>query len=161
MHRNIRIWIVIFGLVVVGMFGFAYMKQQEIKNEAGSPAGDTNTLAATPYDYITRIDAKHFFEDGTHTLVGSIDMPTPCDLVEVTNVLIAESYPEQVTVEFSVINNADTCTQVITPQRFLVTFDAFEEASIDAHFMGRDVDLNLIPPAPGESPDDFELFIKG
>lgn len=87
-------------------------------------------------------------------------MPTPCDLLN-TEVTIMESYPEQVVVDFSVINNADVCAQVVTAQRFKVEFSAAEEASISARFMGRDIELNLIPAAEGELPEDFEVFIKG
>ena len=64
-------------------------------------------------------------------------------------------------VDFDVINNADMCAQVITDQRFSVSFDASEEARISAKLEGRQVELNLIPAAEGETPDDFELFIKG
>ncbi|MCA9362393.1 hypothetical protein KC906_03375, partial [Candidatus Kaiserbacteria bacterium] len=70
-------------------------------------------------------------------------------------------FPEQVVVDFSVINNAESCAQVVTAQRFMVDFQASSEASISARFMGRDIDLNLIPAAEGETPEEFELFIKG
>jgi len=113
-----------------------------------------------PYADITRIDAKHYLIDGMHTLVGEVLMPTPCDLLEST-AQVMESYPEQVIVDFSVINNAEMCTQVVTAQRFKVDFSASPEAVIRARFMGRDVELNLIPAAAGEKPEDFELFIKG
>ena len=75
--------------------------------------------------------------------------------------MIAESFPEQVTVDFKVINNAEACTQVITPQRFKVEFDASENASMRARLNGRNIELNLIPAAEGETPDEFEIFIKG
>ena len=87
-------------------------------------------------------------------------MPTPCDLLE-SSAVVAESFPEQIMIDFSVLNNAEFCSQVITPQRFKVTAPASEKATFSAKFMGRDVELNLIPAEPGEVPDDFELFIKG
>jgi len=111
--------------------------------------------------YIERIDAVHFYEDGTHTFVGEIDMPTPCDLLDVSGVVM-ESFPEQILLEFEVISeDADLCAQVITPQRFMVEVAASEEATVEATLMGRSVELNLHEPQPGETPDDFELFIKG
>ena len=109
---------------------------------------------------ITRIDAKHFFVNGVHTLAGVIPFPTPCDLLEVT-AQVAKSLPEQVSVNFSVINTAKTCEQAITMQRFKVTAQASEGAQFTAFFMGRPVELNLIPAEKDETPESFELFSKG
>lgn len=109
-----------------------------------------------------RIDAKHFFIDGTHTVVGEMVMPTPCDLLTV-EADVAESDPEQVTLRFEVVNNSEdgACAQVLTPQRFKVSFDAREDAVINATYGGNPVVLNLIAAQEGETPDDFEVFIKG
>lgn len=157
-QRAIVMAIVLFMLIVAGMFTFAVMKQRELSTP---PATDTAPATTTfPYPQITRIDAKHFFADGVHTIAGSVVLPTPCDLLE-SSATVMESYPEQVRLEFSVINTAEFCAQVETEQRFLVTATASPEATFSATFMGRAVELNLIPAGPGESPDDFELFIKG
>lgn len=113
------------------------------------------------FAHIDRISAVHFFDDGSHTFAGEIDMPTPCDLLEV-DAVVMESFPEQIRLEFSVISeDTDLCAQVITPQRFMVQVDASEEATVTAELMGRSVELNLREAQPGETPDDFELFIKG
>lgn len=159
MNRQLVIWlVVIFAVVIGGMFVYAYYASE---NLATDPQTEEQTEEeTTPYDHITRVDAKHFFIDGTHSVVGEVTMPTLCDLLE-ADATVAESMPEQVTINFNVINNSDVCAQVETPQPFRVDFDASEEASIDAKFMGRDIELNLVPPAEGETPDDFELFIKG
>lgn len=151
--------IVLFALIVVGMFTFAFMKKSEIQEEA---TADTVEQSApdVKYAFITRVDAKHYYIDGVHTLVGEIPMPTPCDLLE-ASVIVAESFPEQIMVDFTVLNNAEFCTQAITPQRFKVTAPASEQATFSARFMGRSIELNLIPPEEGEVPADFELFIKG
>lgn len=87
-------------------------------------------------------------------------MPTPCDLLESSS-RVMESYPEQVAIDFNVINTADVCAQVVTEQRFMTSFTASEAATIRAMFMGRAIELNLIPAAEGETPEDFELYIKG
>lgn len=158
-NRKAVVAVIIFALIIVGMFLFAYLKRSEI----ATPTNDQTTVPvspSTPYDSITRIDAKHFFINGEHTLVGEITMPTPCDLLNWTS-RVAESSPEQVMVNFDVVNNAEVCTQVQTQQRFKVTFKAGEDAVIKATLEGRAVELNLIPPAAGETPEDFELFIKG
>ncbi len=157
-QKTIAVIIVLFSIVIAGMFGFAFMKKTEISNE--QPADHEQTQNDARYASITRIDGTHYYIDGVHTVVGEVPMPTPCDLLE-ANALIAESYPEQITLDFTVINNASFCDAQVTPQRFKVSATASEEALFQARFMGRDVELNLIPAAPGEVPEDFEIFIKG
>lgn len=157
-QRIIVISIALFVLIVAGMFGFAYLKKAEIAQEQDVPQEEPQEEVA--YASITRIDAKHFFIDGVHTLVGEIPMPTPCDLLE-ADAFVAESFPEQITVNFNVINTAEFCAQQITPQRFKVSATASEQATFKALFMGREVELNLIPPALGETPENFEVYIKG
>lgn len=159
-QKSIILIIVVFILLVIGMFIFASLKKTELTDltpPTEVPVGESEDV---PYAYIDRIDAKHFYLDGKHSIVGEIEMPTPCDLVD-TSVSVAESMPEQVTIDFTVVNTAETCIQVITPYRFRVDFDASAEAVIKARFMGREVILNLLPAGEDETPEDFELFIKG
>jgi len=151
--------VVIFLLVVAGMFTFATLKKTEIQEEVIADTQEQPS-AEVKYASITRVDAKHYYIDGVHTLAGEIAMPTPCDLLEV-NALVMESYPEQIAIDFDVINNAQFCDQIITAQRFKVSAPASSEATFSAKFMGREVDLNLIPAGEGETPEDFELFLKG
>jgi hypothetical protein len=159
-NKSITIAVAIFVLLILGMFIFAYLKKSELRDETPVLRDDEEQKEAGPYDYIDRIEAKHFYSDGTHTLVGEVAMPTPCDLLT-WDTFIAESFPEQVRIDFTVINNAEVCTQVVTPQRFKVEFDASESAVIRGRLEGRDIELNLIPASEEETPDDFEIFIKG
>ena len=157
-QKTIIMCIALFILIVAGMFGFAYLKKAEVA--APAPQEETQGEEEVKYASITRITAKHFFEDGVHTIAGEIPMPTPCDLLE-ADAIVMESFPEQVSLNFNVVNNAEFCAQQITPQRFKVSATASENATFSANFMGRSVELNLVPPAEGETPEDFELFIKG
>ena len=159
-QKSIILIVTLFVMIVVGMFVYAYLKQSELEQVEMVENAETAAVESVPHADITRVDAKHYLIDGTHTLVGEINFPTPCDLLEAESVVM-ESYPEQVIIDFSVINNAENCIQVATAQRFKVDFRASDEATITARFMGRDIDLNLIPAAEGELPEDFELFIKG
>lgn len=146
----------LFVVLVAGMFTYAYLKRAELSDlDPLMPAVATTT----PYG-ITRIDGKHFFINGVHTIVGEISLPTPCDLLT-TNARVAESMPEQVTFLFSVLNNSEACAQVVTAARFKVSANASEMASLSASFMGSSVDLNLVEASLGETPESFELFIKG
>lgn len=158
-HKAISISLALFVIIVAGMFGFAYLKKQEMR-QAQVPQEEQKPGERVLYADVTRITAKHFFVDGVHTLVGEVPMPTPCDLLE-TNAIVAESFPEQVTIDFTVLNTAETCIQQVTNQRFQVTATASKDATFSARFAGRSVELNLVPAVPGEKPEDFELFIKG
>lgn len=151
--------VLLFVLIIIGMFTFSFLKKHDLATTPEPVATSTDTNVG-PYATITRVDAKHFFQDGLHTLVGEITLPTPCDLLEAT-ASVAESMPEQVTIDFNIINNADNCTQVLTTQRFKVEVTASSEAKFTARLMGRPIELNLVPPTPGETPEEFELFIKG
>lgn len=157
-QKAIVICIALFILIVAGMFGFAYLKKSEVTPQV---TDDTKQgEEQVKYASITRITAKHFYIDGVHTLAGEISMPTPCDLLE-ADAKVMESSPEQIAVDFNVINNAEFCAQQVTPARFKVSAAASPDATFRATFMGREVELNLVPAAEGESPDDFEIYQKG
>lgn len=145
-------------VIIIGMFVFTYYKKSEMNQLENIPTTrtDTNTL----YGDITRIDAKHFFQNGTHTIVGEMQMPTPCDLLN-WNTRILDGKPQSVIIDFTVVNHTDTCAQVVTTQRFRVSFNADEHAVIQATLEQRKIDVNLIPAKDGETPDDYELFLKG
>ncbi len=150
--------IIIFLVLVAGMFAFAYLKQVQLTSE--EVVAPEVTEPEVVYPSVERIDGKHYFIDGLHTVVGEIALPTPCDLLE-AKADVLNGVPETVTITFNVINNADTCAQVITMQRFSVSATATSDAVFKANFMGREIPLNLIPAAKGEKPEEFELFIKG
>ncbi len=155
------IGVLVFAVVV--MFGAAYFMSNG--DEPSDEAGGEEQVAGEDehderYSFIESVTAKQFYEDGTHTFAGELTMPTPCDLLEV-EAEVAEAAPEQVHLSFTVVNTAEACAQVMTEQRFMVSVDAGEDASVTADLMGREIDVNLVPPEPGETPDDFELFIKG
>ena len=157
-QRTIVIAVALFILIVAGMFTFAFMKKNELVEQ--EPVVEDEAQEEVEYASVTRITGKHYFIDGVHTIAGEIPMPTPCDLLEVEAVVM-ESMPEQVAFDFTVINNAEFCAQVVTPQRFMVSATASEVATFSATFMGRPVELNLVPAGEEETPEDFELFIKG
>jgi len=157
-NKHILRAIIVLVLIIAGMFVFAYIKRTELAQPELNPV--SKTTQESPYNNITRIDAKHFFFEPTHTIVGEIVMPTPCDLLN-WDTRIQESSPETVIIDFDVVNHSETCAQIVTAQRFKITFDAHKDATIRATFEGRAVDLNLIPASSGESPDEYELFIKG
>lgn len=153
--RTIILIITLFALIVIGMFTYTYIKKSEISQ---IPTAEVPVVKEDPLGI--NIDAKHFFIDGVHTFVGEMTMPTPCDLLEVNSVA-QESYPEQIRLDFTVINNSKSCEQIATNQRFMVSAKASSEAKVSATYLGNPAIINLIPAGPGETPDEFEIYIKG
>jgi len=150
--------VIILSVVVVSGIIFWSLWSGRTVNVIEEPASQVETPLKAPDKIII---AKHQFKDGAHTIVGEIDMPTPCHLLD-WETIIAESFPEQVTINFkSVYNSADVCAQVVTPQRFKITFEASENAVISATLDGKKIILNLIEAPKDEDLDDFEIFIKG
>jgi hypothetical protein len=148
-------------IVVIGaLFGASFfLSDKDVGDSTEFKIDDGNNgpdVAVPP----TTITAKHQFADGTHFVAGEIELPTPCHILE-HEVFVAESFPEQVTINFSMTTQAEACVQVITPARFLVQFDASERATIETTLNGNRAILNLIDADPGENLEDFDLFIKG
>lgn len=156
-NKTIVFIIVGFSILVLGMFGLSYIQKQKSLTDVlpVSPVATTTD----PYQ-ISRIEAKHFFRDGVHTIVGEVTMPTPCDLLT-TGARVAESMPEQVTYEFSVINTTTDCEVKPTKQRFSVAAKASDQANLAATFKGVPVALNMVEAGADETPESYELFIKG
>jgi hypothetical protein len=148
---------IIFLLVIGGMFGYAALKRAEL-NKPHVVVPQTPEVEDASQ---MRVNAVHFFKDGTHTVVGDLMVPTPCDLIQ-AEAIVAESMPEQVTIQLTTINNDDTCAQVMTLQRFRVEFEASMQATIRATLDGKGVLLNLRDAEPGTEPDKLEdLYFKG
>ncbi|MES2749520.1 MAG: hypothetical protein V4606_03945 [Patescibacteria group bacterium] len=147
-----------FLLLIGGLFGLSYIQKQALE----SPEPTSTTTAATSTDpyQITRIEAKHFYRNGVHTIVGEVTMPTACDLLTADS-RVAESMPEQVTFAFIVVNTTTDCEQKPTKQRFSVAAQASDQASLAATFQGVPVALNLVEAGADETPESYELFIKG
>ena len=135
-QRDIVLVCVLLAAIVLGMFTYTYLERKNVPVEEVSVVDPAPNAVPS---YISRIEAKHFFEDGTHTIVGEVMMPTPCDLLTY-EATIAEAFH----MEFG-----------------LASASASAEATQRATFNGQPIELNMIEAAAGETPESFELFIKG
>jgi len=134
----IAIIIVIIGLVV----GFLYLvpfgdPEEDVLNSGG------DDVVFNPGE----LAVDHFFADGVHTIDGTVDLPTPCHQLD-HEVLIAESLPEQISINFNTTKSDGLCTEVLTSKIFSLSFNASEEAVLGATFNGEPVKL-LINEAEG------------
>jgi len=159
--KSIILAVSLFAILIIGMFAFAYLnKKESIESVVKMVNQPEENLSNDQYSYIESVDAKVFHIDDQYTLVGEILMPTPCDLL-VAESELNENLENTTNINFSIINNADVCAQVITPARFKVETTGNEEMAFKAYLAGREVRLNLVPAGAGETPDSYEIFIKG
>jgi hypothetical protein len=110
--------------IIVGSFLFSSGGTDEQKTLAGKTGLMDAGIANKDFVPVT-----HYYVDGTHTFSGKIMLPTPCHQL-FSDVRIAESFPEQVTIDFTFSNKAEMCAQVITPEPFSVSFQASENAIV-------------------------------
>ena len=73
---------------------------------------------------------SHFFKKGTHTLSGTITLPTPCYQID-QNIIIDDTFsPEKVAIALTTSTDDQICIQVIDEREVEITFDAAEDAEI-------------------------------
>jgi len=74
---------------------------------------------------------EHEYNDGVHTYSGIVVTPTPCYSVE-TMAIVAESYPEQITIDVTLVNDTEgsVCATVLDEKSFSVDVRASEEAKL-------------------------------
>jgi len=129
----IAVIIILIGLVA----GFLYLMPFGDPEE-GVLNGGGEEIVFNPGE----LSVDHFFADGVHTVDGTVDLPTPCHQLD-HEVLVAESFPEQVSINFSTTKSDGLCTQVLTSKIFSLSFNASEEAVLSATFNGQPLRLLL------------------
>jgi len=157
-----------FVLLVVGMAVYTYLEKQEASHDAPPPSEEvppsaptgnvpiderpattsSDTLSTPPAASVepgTLLLTDRTFASGTHTLVGELALPTPCHELS-WEVVVAESFPEQVTIAFSTTPGDGMCAQVLTPAPFTVTVAASADATFSALLNGDPVALTNSQP---------------
>ena len=135
--KFVAIFVVIV-LVTVGMFVFSSKSTQD------DLLMDSGNISDNPYfQTLDSIPVRRSFANGMHTMQGHVILPNPCyDFThEVVN---AESFPEQVIIDFTVIPRAEVCVQVLDEREFTVTFQASEQALITARINGEAITLSNV-----------------
>lgn len=140
MSNKVVLLIIIILLVILGLIFW-------------NPFGSNDDLVNVPPADVQNqiVTANHFYTNGTHTIEGTITLPTPCHELR-SDVVIAESMPEQVTINFTTSNDTEICTQTIANKFFSVSFPASLEAIIAATLDGKPLALRL--------GDIVERFVK-
>lgn len=105
--------------------------------------GEEPTIAPDSATSVGKTKIAHVFVDGTHIFTGEINLPTPCHTLQ-HKVAIAELYPEQVTAAFEMKSEVDACVQMVTPEPFVVSFEASEEANFRITLNNKDFPFEII-----------------
>lgn len=125
---------IIAGLLVIG--GLAWWGLSGGKGDV--PVDDT---AGTPVSaQPTSVTVNHYFDNGSHTVEGTLTLPTPCHTLS-SEVVVAESFPEQVMIKFTTKSGEGVCVQVLADKFFRVTFSASKDALISATLDGKPLAL--------------------
>ena len=147
------------GMVVVlaiGLFAYTYVTAPTTNDQPQQVEEKT-----TPRPDAQRtITAKHQYEVGLHTLVGSVNVLTSCNTVVAEPFFLTPSRGE-VEVRFSEVTGTGACEENATATTFKVTFEGPENLSMSATWNGAPVTLNLVPARAGENLNDFAGDIKG
>lgn len=109
---------------------------------------------------VGKIKVAHIFMDGIHTFTGEINLPTPCYTLA-HKIIIAESYPEQVTAVFEMKSEVDSCVQMVMPEPFVVSFEASEEADFRITLNDKDIPFEIIEVHSPEDEIDPSLPVDG
>ncbi|MEM9336237.1 MAG: hypothetical protein AAGA35_00065 [Patescibacteria group bacterium] len=123
----------LFLLLLAGMAGFAWLYYIERAQPADSPAQEPVLAEPNPIAPLQDLRLQRQFVNGEHRFSGLVTLPTPCFEVR-EEVIVAESFPEQVSIDLSLESTSDFCTQVLTPYTFTFVVAVSENASFIARF---------------------------
>lgn len=135
---NTRIAIGIIVIAAIVLVGYFFWPNTEKKVE-DIPSED-QTVEQTEVIY----NLSHEFDEGTHTISGTVSLPTPCHELR-ENIRIAESFPEQVSIDLSIVDTGGICIQVIAEHDFSIDVEVDENASFALTIDGTSVSVpNLV-----------------
>lgn len=154
MQKTLISVIVILVVLTAGYWWYSSRGEEE-----GIGDTDTSSIPLSEQDIVT---VKHAYKDGSHIIVGSLMLPTPCEELS-WDARVAESMPEQVAITFTTKTKegSEVCAQVATARSFKVTVKASEQARFSATQNGTPLRLNIIEAGEGEDLENFEVNIKG
>ncbi len=128
----------IIGIVLLGFLYF-FVSGEE------SSLHDVSVIDNNEPAVVKEIAVAHTFSVGKHSYIGEISLPTPCHGLK-HEVMIAESFPEQVTIVFTTKSDAQECAQVTISEEFYVTFKADIAATVQMTLNGEKLPFYTIEP---------------
>lgn len=148
-------------LLILGaltVFTFTLLQPEPSSPEEVAPQATDVTTDIARDDII--VSAKQQYQDGTHTIAGTVTVPTPCHGVTAEPFLVESGSSTVAEIRLTTVLEGDDCPSVSSDTTFRVIFDAPEEIEVRAVWDGDPVRLNLLPVAEGEVLDET-FFFKG
>ncbi|KXK26483.1 MAG: hypothetical protein TR69_WS6001000487 [candidate division WS6 bacterium OLB20] len=109
-----------------------------VPSEYAEPTRPPYDVKTTFTDEERGISVEFSYGNGRYYYYGTVTTPTPCHKVLV-DTRIAESFPEQVTMDVTVEATDAVCAQVIAEQVFSGEIQVSEQASLTLLFEGTEV----------------------
>ena len=150
--NNKGIGLIFIGVMIIATLTFLFGRAFGDIDNTSIP--DVDISGMDVIDSIDTISVVHAFVGGSHSYTGEINLPTPCHELSHT-VTIAESFPEQVTIDFVATTETKECTQYIIPEPFSVSFMASSEAQVS---MTLNKEPLLFKEISLDVPDIFEEY---
>lgn len=91
-------------------------------------------------EQMERVVVSKDYQNGEHIYKGTLVLPTPCHDIK-QEVIVRESYPEQVQINLTIIDSGGVCAQVLTDKMFEVKFQASTEAVVQGFLEGVPIEL--------------------
>ncbi|GEM_PF-6763947 len=139
-------------VLLVAILGYAGYRQMNAAGPVEKP-----TATSTPEEVLPlAINAKHLFENGTHTYHGVVTTPTPC--YDVTATATSPDAGATYVITITTKDRGEVCAQVLTDKEFEVSFTG-NPYTVQTTLDGKPAQLNVIEVTSKEGllgPFDFK-----
>lgn len=148
---NTRGVILLFGVIVIVLAGIFFFLEGSSSKDMPVIPEDNMDSKDEDKNTFEKITLFRMSEGSTHTYKGTITLPTPCHTLQ-TMIVIAESYPEQVTLDLTSASNAPVCAQVVTEKEFTAQFNASPNHTIRLTMNGKEIPIEVVDGNPSRTP---------
>jgi len=147
----------VYGIIVLVVLAVLVLGYGVLRSTFTKTSPTATSTEQLPVEEMRIVTAKHQYKDATHTFAGEIVMPTPCDALSWT----VATTTDATRISFITTSPAEVCAQVITSQRFKVSFRGSASTTVQATLDNAPIRLNIIEVGSEENLDNFEIYIKG
>ena len=153
--KGVGLVVVLIALIGLGIYFFGGVNDfAQFDNVEEAPTDDRSSVDTNDTVDETVMLVAYTYVGNIHTYIGEINLPTPCHELD-SEVIIAESFPEQVSINFTIASEVEMCAQVITPEPFVVSFEASKDASVAMTVNGEEMAFRVV------SSDEAEEHVGG
>ncbi len=149
--KTIALWVLGALVIVAIIYGFVGSFKSSDKDDAKNNPAQSSERAIT---------VRHQFRNGKHTVIGDIDLPTPCYKLAVAHTA-GKSNPVTHNIDLTTSTSGDFCAQVITTKPFKITFAGAKDDKITATLDGKPLILNIIHASDSENLEETDPYSKG